>query len=73
MMIWRLLASGLRDRRQRGRLAVCPACQPVHEPRRPAFLAFACLVCRALRCGDLGAILARRQHFRVAYLALPLW
>jgi hypothetical protein len=39
-------------------LAVCPACQPVREPRRRASLAFACLVCRPLRCGDLGAISA---------------
>ena len=49
-----------------------PACQPVHEPRRRACLAFACLVCRALRCGDLGPIFARIQHFRVACLALRL-
>ena len=27
-----------------------------HEPRRRASLAFACLVCRPLRSGDLGAI-----------------
>src|SRR6266481_856744 len=32
--------------------------QPVHEPRRRACLAFACLVFRPLRCGDLGAISA---------------
>jgi hypothetical protein len=29
-----------------------------HEPRRRPRLAFACLVCRPLRCGDVGAILA---------------
>src|SRR6476659_1289842 len=49
-----------------------PACQRVHEPRQRACLAFACLVCRALRCGDLGAILARIL-FRVACLVLRLW
>ena len=41
-----------------------------HEPRRRAYLGFACLVCRPLRCGDLGAILAltewttKRNEFR---------
>ena len=29
-----------------------------HEPRRRACLAFVCLVCRPLRCGDLGIICA---------------
>ena len=29
-----------------------------HEPRRRACLAFACLVCRPLRCGDLGVVSA---------------
>ena len=28
--------------------------EPDHDPRRRAFLAFACLVCRLLRRGDLG-------------------
>ena len=85
MMIWRLLASVLvvSDQGQRQRQTIKheqamndsknkTTCQPVHEPRQRAFLAFACLVCRALRCGDLGAIFARIQHFRVACLALRL-
>ena len=31
---------------------------PDREPRRRACLAFVCLVCRPLRCGDLGVISA---------------
>ena len=48
-------------------IAVNPisSCRNDHEPNRRAFLAIACLVCRALRCGDLGVILACIQHFRV--------
>ena len=41
-----------------GHLAVCPECQPVHDARRRACLAFVRLVCRPLRCGDLGVISA---------------
>ena len=41
-----------------------------HEPRRPACLAFACLVCRPLRCGDLGVIFACKQHFWVDLFSL---
>ena len=32
--------------------------EPDHDPRRRAFLAFACLVCRLLRRGDLGVIIS---------------
>ena len=87
MMTWRLLASVLGDRRQPqkmkreqavqeqgGHLAGLPECQPVHEPRRRACLAFTCLVRCPLRCGDLGVILACELHFRVdgsALLAMP--
>ncbi len=35
------------------------------EPGRRAFLPFGCLVCRPLLCGDLGAVLACIEHFRV--------
>jgi hypothetical protein len=32
--------------------------EPDHDPRRRAFLAFACLACRLLRRGDLGVIIS---------------
>ena len=69
-MIWRLLASTLDDRPQRqimkheqamnesknktDTLQFARRGQPVHEPRRRACLAFACLVFRPLRLRRSG-------------------
>ena len=44
-----------------------------HEPRRRACLAFACLVCRSLRCGDLGvisALMAKRRYSEPSHYSI---